>query len=413
MGLWGFWRAARVIGDDTTPVWSGDRVYDRLVVGTVTPAVWAAVNLLTSTICGLPMQVVRRMDDGTVEVDRTHRVNGLLMAPSREASGLGRQWWEQLIRLVVSHGSAYAVPMRNGSGEVVGLRQVHCIGSDWEGPVGAEQIMRSIIPASCIGTTERRPDSELLSLQGPGMLPGSLQAPDPIREVAGVTIRLLEAIKQQPANRLLNDPTGLFLRPEREATPSDNPQSRAANLTAMSRAIAGNKTVEVPPGYDLQTYQSRAGEPVSPNLAAIGHLAVSEVARIFGLPPRIIGHYAEGMRNASSFSDAAEDLERYTVRSWAARIGAALTARLIPPREHIEDGVEVRLDTSSVAIGSQRDRADIAMNLVANSGIMTINEGRELLGLAAREDGDRLLSPKGAPDQRQTDGGMMDVESEE
>ena len=63
------------------------------------------------------------------------------------------------------------------------------------------------------------------------------------------------------------------------------------------------------------------------------------------------------------------------------------------------NGVRIKFDTRELTMGTMLERATIVNMLVADAGVLTINEGRKLMNLAPEKDGDRLLQPRGAPTQ--------------
>ena len=62
-------------------------------------------------------------------------------------------------------------------------------------------------------------------------------------------------------------------------------------------------------------------------------------------------------------------------------------------------GLVVRMPADRIRAGSWTEQVRAVDQAVAKAGVMTINEGRRLLRLPPRPDGDRLLQPKGAPTQ--------------
>ena len=94
----------------------------------------------------------------------------------------------------------------------------------------------------------------------------------------------------------------------------------------------------------------------------------------------------------------AADFERYSIRPHTHIMDAQMNFKL-RTRQDLEQGLTIHTSTDNLSHGSLSERIESADQAVAKAGIWTINEGRELTGKPPRSDGDRLMSPKGAPAQ--------------
>ena len=67
-------------------------------------------------------------------------------------------------------------------------------------------------------------------------------------------------------------------------------------------------------------------------------------------------------------------------------------------------GVRVKFDTRELTMGTMLERATVVNMLVMDAGVLTPNEGRLIMGLPPKPDGDDLRQPRGAPTQTTGDG---------
>ena len=125
--------------------------------------------------------------------------------------------------------------------------------------------------------------------------------------------------------------------------------------------------------------------------------SVEDICRVYRVPPRMVGAHAENQRTGSAFEAQATQFIRNAVRPLCNLIAGELSYQLFAGR------LDVELDPSRQAMGSFGERVNAVDKAVAKGGVLTIDEGREVLGYGPRPggEGDRLLSPTGAPDQRE------------
>ena len=176
-----------------------------------------------------------------------------------------------------------------------------------------------------------------------------------------------------------------------------NPDQYKALQAAVSEAYSGarnaGKTPVLPPGAGVERVDTLSATDLQ--LVELLKWGVEDVARAFNVSPIRLGHYHAGFR-ARAFEQQATDFERYTAHPLALRVTAQFRRKLLTRADR---PAEIRLSTDLLRQGALTERIGAAGPAVANYGMWTINEGRALTGLPPRPDGDRLLSPRGAPEQ--------------
>ena len=176
---------------------------------------------------------------------------------------------------------------------------------------------------------------------------------------------------------------------------------QARDVTEMLRDGFGKITARglvpvLPPGVKA----SQLGGPSAVDLQIIELMrwSVEDICRVYRVPPRMVGAHAENQRTGSAFEAQATQFIRHSVRPLCNLIAGELSYQIFAGR------FDVEIDPSRQAMGSFGERVNAVDKAVAKGGVLTINEGREVLGYPPRTDGDRLLSPTGAPDQRERSG---------
>ncbi|WP_281744486.1 phage portal protein [Polynucleobacter yangtzensis] len=112
-----------------------------------------------------------------------------------------------------------------------------------------------------------------------------------------------------------------------------------------------------------------------------------EVSRVFGIPTTLLGDTA-----STSFATASElhrSFQRSTVKPLQARIADAFTEALLTDEE-IDSGLTIEFDSADFGAGIELAET---LSTLANSGIFTTNEIRNILGRSDATGGEVLRAP--------------------
>ena len=364
------------------------------------PAAHRAIGLLASTLARLPRTAARLEDSFADEWTPApeHPVTALLEAPSRR---MPDPWlfWESLFRALFASGNAYAWIRRDPrSGRPVELVPAACRVARWApGPV-AEYDLILLDGLRGLGEHITALAPDVLTLHGPGF--DGLESPSPIHYAARQTLSVM-ALSGEHQRALLhgvNLRAAITIVPELFGRILPEQLQQYQDTLNQSYAAARRKG-QIPllsPGFGLATVGGLSAADIQ--LIELLKYSVEDVGRAFGVPPRMLGHFHEGAKVATTFEGHAVDFERWSIQEHVQRVQAQLTTKLVSA-DDAAAGLVVRMPADRIRAGSWTEQVRAVDQAVAKAGVMTINEGRRLLRLPPRPDGDRLLQPKGAPTQ--------------
>jgi HK97 family phage portal protein len=367
------------------PTISGVAMSEEIALGIT--AVWRAVDLKSSTVAGLGVEVFRQSPDHSVESQPQHWVSLLLADPNDDQNGY-KFWCAFLLQLLLS-GNAYAeierdelerpialhlVPWRNvtvmrlDDGSIVyrlknedvdipAADMLHVMEISWNGLVGISPITAN---RETLGTSMAA-DRHAGSVFGNGAIPrGFLKVSDvPTPETKSAIREAWDAIYGGPANG-----------------------NRFGILFAGTEWIQTNMSPE-----DAQLLASRAFQ-------------ITEVSRIFGVPPNLLFSSEQGSYNANEEANLA--FYELGLRNFIDRLEAELTFKLLTRAERLR-GYSVRYRVHERFPRITSTTSNSWSNLVLK-GVATQNEARCALGLNPKSGADVLLTPTNLQIQKDVEG---------
>jgi phage portal protein BeeE len=109
-----------------------------------------------------------------------------------------------------------------------------------------------------------------------------------------------------------------------------------------------------------------------------------EIARALGIPPQML--YQSDAGALSSQIEMQRQYVEGTVAGWADRFATSLSSKILP------QGVKLKFEVGDLMRGNMRDVAASLKDL-ATTGALTLNDAREMLGLAYVDGGEQTLAP--------------------
>lgn len=358
------------------------------------PAAYAAVALLSQSMARLPAVAGRVNPEGMWEPDPDHYISVLLRYPSQAFDPW--QFWEGMYRALFAGGNAFAWIRRDGRQPV---ELIPCIelSSEFDGYSGAVKRNVQLYRKQELAEQKWVAGDDLVSLHGPDF--DGLHASSPVTTAAMHVIDTMHLVGKHNRNSLRKGfhSRGLVeMSPDLVNSAMAEREARKDFVEEFTGVTNAGKTPFLPPG--MMWKEAGGFSSVDLQLIELLKFNVEDIARVFNVPPRLLQHFHEGARVSQVFESQSEDFTRYSIGPHAERIAHQLTKKLLTPEEVLAD-MEIRLDTEMLRHGTFAERAVSAEMLVTRGGILTINEGRRMLGYPPHKDGDKLLEPKGAPEQ--------------
>jgi HK97 family phage portal protein len=320
-------------------------------------AVWACVRLLADTISTLPIDVYRRGD----QVAKPR----LLVAP---AAGLTlEEWLYQLVVSLLVRGNAYGL-ITDRAGAALRPAQVELVNPDTmyvrvtpEGRIEYRRLGRELDPVDIW---------HVRAYLYPGS-PVGLSPIDYARHAIGLGLAT-----QRFGVQFFEDgahPSGLLS--------SDQDINQGAADEAKQRFMQAHKGKREPAvlGKGMK-YQTVQVTPEESQFLDTQKFTVSQIARVFGLPPEMVGGDVGHSLTYVNSEARALDFLRYSLSPWLVRLEGALE-RLLPA------GMTVKFNPNALLRSTTGERFT-AYQTALDAGFMTINEVRALEDLPALPAGE-------------------------
>lgn len=354
-------------------------------------AITACVNLIAGAISAMPMPIYRVSPDGErdrIANDDLWWILNEQMSPRWSAA----DGWEFLVDSLLKHGEAFAQILRNRAGQVTGLVPIH-----------PNRVAVAVTPDALrlVYAVDADPDV-------PGMARTVLDQDDilhvalnfdgrrgssPLRHELRMAGAVALATQEYSARFFSNSARpDLVLSTDQKLAPETIENLRAqidaqhqgpANAHRPMLLTAGLKaTVINMPLEDLQLLQVR-------------QFQIEEIARIYGVPPFMIGHTEKTTSWGAGVESMGTGFVRYTLRRHLNKFQNEINRKVFRTASRVAefDTTELeRADTKSLF-----ESFRIAVGRAGEPGFMTVEEVRGKLNLKRRPDG--ALNPGGANEQ--------------
>jgi HK97 family phage portal protein/HK97 family phage prohead protease len=342
----------------------------------------ACVKLLSETIASLPRNVWQAgPNGGRAAVEDDPRVAQLALSPNPDMTAY--TFWAYIVVSMATWGNAFAWIEHDDAGDVAalwpiapGMIRKH---RDGKGPV------RWIITYAD-NSEGWLYDEEVMHFQGIGLsTDAGLSNVDTARQALGIAI----SAEDYAGRMFQNDGhPGAILTTDK---PMSDEQFAAfkARWTASHEGLKNaHKFALLPPGM---TYGASGFDPTNLQMVEARKFQVREMARLFRIPPHMIGDL-EGSATFASVEQMSIDFVTYTLRPWLVNIEQVVNRKLFGFPADMAAGKFMEHDTSVLLRADSVSRSKID-NVYRLGGIKTANEIRDPLGLPPIEGGDVLWQP--------------------
>lgn len=338
-------------------------------------ATWACVRLLAGTIGSLPLMVYRTIN-GVREVARDHPLYFVLHeSPNFDQSSA--DFWEYQSGAIELHGNAYAEIEKRQDGTVYALtplrpasvRPRRGSGGMIEYEVTSDA-QRSIRPARSI-LHVRGPMGDALSGASVLSTCGSAFSSAMHADALAATVFQNGA---RPSGVLGTDK--LLTKPQREEIEALLHEKFVGAINAgrpmlLDNGLSWTQLTMKP--EDIEMLESR-------------RFSVEEIARLFGVPPHMIGHTDKATSWGTGLEQQTLAFVKFSLRQRLTRIEQALRKQLLTARDRAE-GITIEFNLEGLLRGDSANRSNFYQSGLTN-GWLTINEVRRLENLPPVPGGD-------------------------
>lgn len=332
----------------------------------------AAGRAISETLGSLPLHLYRRRPGGGKELARDHRLfQTLSVQPHDHYTAV--EMWEQCIQSLLFRGNWLATYEVDARLNVVRLNPI-----PWERvtvDIDRDSGIKTFQWNTDNGKKVTKPDSEVLHIPG--------NAYDGVRgygllstasEALGVSRRVSTYIENHFANRL--PPIAVSF-----ATPIQ-PKARDEWFHFIKKTFIGGRApfMVLDNGGKIEHINMKASDL---QLVEIMDLATRQIARIFRVPPHVIGDLKQA--TFSNIEHQGQDFVTMSLMPWARRIESRLEAVLLGIRERTQ--YSIRFNFDALLRGDSAARGEYYSKLFQTGGI-TANEIRDHEGRNPVEGGD-------------------------
>lgn len=348
------------------------------------PAFANAVSLLSNTVAGLPAHIYTRTARGSRERATAHSLYRLIhYRPNNYMTAF--DFWEYVAKELV-FGNAYILIDRRKTGfkEVSALHPLTTAAVEKRWSAASENY--EYVYTTPGGVTVF-PHSRILHIKNTG---NGITGDDLIEKFHDSIEQILIIEKFTSLFFKQGVTAGLFLETPEGAEPLDE-KGEALLKKIFKRKSAGLENAHMPtviPGGMKIKEVERVNLKES-QLLELKTYQIQQVARMFSLPPHIIGDLSK-----SSFSNIQEqnrNILTYSINPYLKRIEQSINVFLLPPSEREDYYAEFSRDAMLEA--DPKSKSEQVKNLSGGASVMTINESRTLYNLPTVEGGDELLYP--------------------
>jgi len=338
------------------------------------PAIWAACNFLAGTIAGIPLHVYDKTATGKKRVKASNTAPVVAVLHDAVNDGLTSfQWRFDMMWGVLTEGRFVSYIDRDEFGRVTDLYPMIGV------VVSRDADGRKIYTTKTNGKERDYRESEVLDLTF--ALKADLYTHrSPLRTCAIAIAKAYNA--NEYGSRLFANggmPSYALTGPFGSGKAAQRASDDIAEATKEA-ARTGGHVLSIPLGHDLKPLGT---DPEKMQLVASQKFSVTEVARIYSLPPTFL----QDLERATFSNSEQQDLHlvKHTVKRWLEQLEAEMNLKLFGRGSNRI--VEFNLD------GLLRGDYVTRMNGNAqaiNTGQLTPNEARALDNRAPMEGGDQL-----------------------
>ena len=342
-------------------------------------AIYASVNLIAGAISALPVNIYRvNLDDGErarVHNDDLHWVFNEQMTP-RWTSAVG---WEFLCQSLLLHGDAFGIIERRRDGSPIGLVPVHpqrvTVGIWPDGSRLVYAIEPELIAGSKAAGTMVYDQDDILHVAGFGF--DGLRGLSPLRHALRMTGASSIAMQDFSANFFANSARPDYALVAKEVLDKETVADFRSEVDEKHRGVSNShRPMVLHGGLDIKTITMPMKDM---ELVALRQFQIEEIARIYGVPPFMIGHNEKTTSWGSGVESMGKAFVRYTLRQHLNKFQNEINRKFFRTASRV-----IEFDTADLERADTKSLYEslrIAVGRAGEPKIMSLNEARSLLRL--------------------------------
>lgn len=340
------------------------------------PAVYACINLIAGAIASLPILIYKlNLADGErtrIYETQFHWIFNEQMTP-RWQSAAG---WEFLVQSLLLHGDAFAIIHRNNMGEPIGLEPVHPSRVYVFTTPDKMRLIYRIGPEPVLGVVQPDPVSKTYDqddiLHVPGFGFNGLRGLSPLRNALRMTGSASMAMQDFAANFFANSARPDYALTTAQSMGQERVDQLRQQIDDNHRTTANaHRPMLLHSGLDIKNITMPLEDM---QLLGMRQFQIEDIARIYGVPPFMIGHNEKTTSWGSGVESMGTGFVRYTLRQHLTKFQNEINRKLfrIATRVAEFDTTDLeRADTKSFYEGLR-----IAMGRAGEKPMISINEAR-------------------------------------
>ncbi len=337
------------------------------------------ISVIAETLASVPLKLYRKTADGGRESASDHPLYGVLhdqTSPSLTAFE-AREW---LIASILTAGNAYARIERNGRGQVTALHPLAA------GSVAVERLASGRLRykvSLANGGTDIVLQDEMLHLRY--RTQDGILGQSPI-QIAAATFGLALAQQDTAGAAAANSfrPAGALVFPDRLSGAGKESLIDKFRERFVGQLKAGEVMI-LDGGAKFETFSFNSKDS---EFLASRQLTNQDVARVFGVPPSVVG-----VTDSANYSNSVEEsraLVQRCLAPMARRVEMAMTSALLSPEAR--KTLFIEHDLNGILRGTLADRYN-AYRVGREGGWLSSNEIRAFENMSKIDGGDSYVEP--------------------
>jgi HK97 family phage portal protein len=357
-------------------------------------AVYASVNLIAGAISALPVCIYRRAPDGELDQlngDDLHWTLNEQMTPRWSAAS----GWEFMVQSLLLHGDAFARIIRKGP-MVVGIEPIHPLRVYVLPNDDATRLIYIIDPDPLFPKgTERTvlDQDDVIHVAGFGF--NGYRGLSPLRHALRMSGAVSLATQEYAARFFSNSARpDLFFHTDQKLGPDAVDKLREQINERHQGPVNAHKPIVLTNGLDVKTLTIPMEDL---QLLQLRQFQIEEIARIYGIPPFMIGHNEKTTSWGSGVEAMGTGFVRYTLRQHLNKFQNELNRKLFRTAAKLCEFDTADLERADITAMYSAFRT--ALGGQGAPGFMTTEEIRTRLRLKRKPEGTLYDGGPNAPDQ--------------